>query len=86
MGALDEHVTNQEVEVAQIERTATVDPVPDPIVVEGGLIVDTEGLKDTSGLNLAKDGCVSLSQSNLLAPCSYADYLQDRPHPATHRP
>lgn len=48
----------------QIEHVATVDPVPVILRIDGGLVVDTEGLSDTSGLKLAKDGCVSSFKSD----------------------
>lgn len=61
MGAANNDITHHEadVEASEVERIATVDPVPDPIRVEGGLIVGTEGLKETTGLKLAEDGAVS---------------------------
>ncbi|KAI1621291.1 major facilitator superfamily domain-containing protein [Exophiala viscosa] len=39
-----------------IAKYVTFEPLPDPIKVEGGLIVDTENLASTEGLKLSRDG------------------------------
>ncbi|KAL5313143.1 hypothetical protein ACEPPN_018876 [Leptodophora sp. 'Broadleaf-Isolate-01'] len=46
----------QQTEHSEFTRTATVNPVPDVAMVEGGLLISTEGLSNTTGLKLASDG------------------------------
>lgn len=43
----------------ELERELTVQPLPAGIKIEGGLLLDTEGLSDQTSLRLAPDGRVS---------------------------
>lgn len=45
-------------DVVELERTATVQALPDSVRKEAGLLLDTEGLAGQSSLKLAPDGHV----------------------------
>ncbi|KAH9204534.1 major facilitator superfamily domain-containing protein [Leptodontidium sp. 2 PMI_412] len=47
-------------EQKELARSPTVDPVPDVIMVDGGLLISTEGMTNTSGLQLGEDGTTVL--------------------------
>ena len=57
MASPPEHIKSS-VDMVEVTRAVAVDPLPDPIRAEGGLVVDTENLASTEGLKLAKDGHV----------------------------
>jgi hypothetical protein len=42
----------------ELSRSLTVDPFPETLKAEGGILLDTEGLKGPDVLRLAKDGHV----------------------------
>lgn len=58
-----------DVKTYHLEQVPTVVPVPDFVRAEGGLIVDTEGIEDSSAIKLAKDGTVS---GTMYTPQSFA--------------
>ena len=43
----------------QVEQINLATPLPNAFKVDGGLILSTEGLKDSSGVQTAEDGRVS---------------------------
>jgi hypothetical protein len=49
-------------EHSELERAYTVQPLPDAVKREAGLVLDTEGLADRGSLRLAGDGHVSSVQ------------------------
>lgn len=65
MAATSTHFKS-DVEMVDVERTVTVDALPESIKAEGGLVLDTENLATTEGLKLAKDGHVR-SKASFLA-------------------
>lgn len=68
----------------EIERTLTVQPLPEAVKAEGGLLLDTEG-RDTQGsLRLASDGHVSVINIECTLTV-LTHWKPDRTHSSTHR-
>lgn len=48
-----------QVDMAEVAPAVTIEPLPNRLRVDGGIVLDVEGLADSTNLKLAADGHVS---------------------------